>query len=143
MRPVGLYFSSDRNDSDAWPHYINKLVKGIQIDYPTSCLTLQLKNSLLENKESFCLNATHGPRHPQLVLAPATTAAGAGGAGAGAGYGPRELNAMIDSFLGENLHRSVQDLEDHSDATHLTAEGADFRNGCVGAAVSEYMRRNH
>jgi hypothetical protein len=131
MRPVGLYFATDRNDSDVWPHYINKLVKGIQIDYPSSCLTLQLKNSLLENKDSFCLNATHGPRHPQLVLAPGGTTA----------YGPRELNTMIDSFLAENLHRSVQDMEDHSDATHET-NGADFRNSFIGSAVSEYMKRN-
>jgi hypothetical protein len=133
MKPIGIYFSTERNDSDAWPHYINKFVeciKAINSSSGSGCLTVQLKNSLLENMEVLCLNATSGPRHPELVLVPNDLS-------------PRNANTMVNSMLAENLHRYLQDMEDHTDhQSHQGNEGDDIRNRFVGTAVSEYLEKN-
>mmetsp|Transcript_13328 Transcript_13328/g.13818 ORF Transcript_13328/g.13818 Transcript_13328/m.13818 type:complete len:202 (+) Transcript_13328:31-636(+) len=124
---VGLYFGNDRIDSDAWPHYIEKLVKGIK-DINGTCLTFQIKNSLLENTDRLCLTCTQGSRGGQLEIQPNNLT-------------PVFVNKILDDLLAENYHRRFQDFEDHSDSTHQP-EGSDFRNSLIDSVVNEYLAKN-
>jgi hypothetical protein len=80
--------------------------------------------------EQLCLNATYGPRHPQLVITPNDLT-------------PCDANTMVNSMLTENLHRRLQDMEDHADSQPRQGGGTvdDIRNSFVETAVSEYLKK--
>ena len=51
---VGIYFSNERCDTDLAPVYIPRIVKSMsEKGLVNPCLVIQLKNSLIENMNSF------------------------------------------------------------------------------------------
>ena len=56
---LGIYFSNDRCDTDLAPVYIPRIVKSMtEKGHAEPCMVVQLKNSLLENLDMFCINVS-------------------------------------------------------------------------------------
>ena len=56
---MGIYFSNDRCDSDLAAPYIARIVKSMtDKGHAEPCMVVQLKNSLIENLDSLCINVS-------------------------------------------------------------------------------------
>mmetsp|Transcript_5024 Transcript_5024/g.7677 ORF Transcript_5024/g.7677 Transcript_5024/m.7677 type:complete len:201 (-) Transcript_5024:111-713(-) len=122
LKVVGIYFANERVDSDTWPHYVNKIIKGLQASMG-SCLALQVKNSQLESVDTLCINGTQSGQSVKIEMSGGHTAV--------------YVNKMVDHLLAENLHRTFEDFEDHMDSAHVSE--TDFRNVAVDEEIRSYV----
>lgn len=126
---VGIYFSNDRSDSDLAPVYIARIVKSLHDKgFAVPCLVVQLKNSLIENMDSFCINGTQDGQSVTIDVNNNMT--------------PSKVNAAIQSstLLSQHTIRKFTDFEDHSNEiepsqTEEKDGGNDFRNVFVDSVV--------
>lgn len=53
---IGVYFANDRCDTDVAPLFATTVIRAVQHTNNGSCLTIQIKNSLMSNKDVLCIN---------------------------------------------------------------------------------------